>query len=274
MLLRALARAPLAEVSRLVGRAADARVPPPLRAPLYRAFAAAVGADLRECPAPLSEFPTFDAFFTRRLPAGARRWPSAPATAGSPVDGVVGRFGVVERGAALQAKDRAYAVADLLGSAAAGARFRGGAYLTLYLAPRHYHRVHAPVGGRIAATTHLSGRLLPVNPPSVATVHRLFATNERTVCLLETDVGAAAVVAVGATNVGRIAVPAVPGWDPAQAVDVERVHHPLIPIDRGDELMVFHLGSTVIVLFEGRRLIGGLRRGAEIRLGDPIAEPA
>lgn len=261
-------------MSRLTGRIADLRVPKPLRAPLYRAFAGAVGADLREVPARLSAYPTFDAFFTRSLADGVRRWPRERRTAGSPVDGVIGRYGVLERGTALQAKGRPYEVADLVGSAATAARFRGGSYLTLYLAPRHYHRVHAPVGGRLVSVAHLSGRLLPVNPPSVATVERLFVTNERTVCLIETGAGAVGVVAVGATNVGRISVPAVPGWDPAADVDVERTPSPPILVARGDQLMVFHLGSTVVLLLQGMRLLPGLRRGAEIRLGDPIAEPA
>lgn len=249
-------------------------IPRPLRSALYRAFATAVGADVGESARPPSAYATFDAFFTRGLRPGARAWPADPATAGSPVDGVVGRFGRVTDGIALQAKGRAYALAELLGSEREAARYGGGAYLTLYLAPRHYHRVHAPAAGALIGTRHIPGRQLPVNAPAVALVDRLFVTNERVACALRTASGALAVVAVGATNVGRISVPAVPGWRPRDAVGTAREHDPPIALARGDELMVFHLGSTVVLLFEAHRLRRSLARGAEIRLGDPVADPA
>lgn len=249
-------------------------IPRPFRSPLYRAFAAAVGADPGESARAPSDYPTFDAFFTRGLRPGARTWPSDPASAASPVDGVVGRFGRVVDGLALQAKGRAYPLVELLGSEREAARYDGGAYLTLYLAPRHYHRVHAPLAGELVGTRHIPGRLLPVNAPAVALVDRLFVTNERVACALRNRAGAFAVVAVGATNVGRISVPAVPGWRPREAVGATLEHDPPIDLARGDELMVFHLGSTVVLLFEAYRLRRSLVRGAEIRLGDPIADPS
>lgn len=186
----------------------------------------------------------------------------------------MGRFGRITDGLAVQAKGRRYAVSELLEGEADAAHFAGGAFLTLYLAPRHYHRVHAPTAGSLESTRHIPGRLLPVNAPAISLVDRLFVTNERTVCLLGTDAGRVAVVAVGATNVGRISVPAAPGWNPERDVGAYRIHDPSLPIERGDPLMVFHLGSTVILLFEGWRLRPELTRGAEIRLGTPIAEPA
>ncbi|MEN8374715.1 MAG: archaetidylserine decarboxylase [Gemmatimonadota bacterium] len=255
----------------MAARLADSPVPKALRWPLYRAFAAAVGADTGETERPLASYGTFDAFFTRRLRAGARRWPDDSSVAGSPVDGVVGRFGKVEDGAALQAKGRPYLVDELLGDADLAARFAGGVYLTIYLAPRHYHRVHAPLAGALRTVRHVAGRLLPVNAPAVALVDRLFVSNERVACAIEGDSTAVAVVAVGALNVGRISVPAAPGWNPRAGIDRAHRYDPTPRLERGDELMIFHLGSTVVLLFDGYRLAPGLRRGAEIRLGDPIA---
>jgi phosphatidylserine decarboxylase len=273
--LAGLARAPLGAVSRLVGAAADTPLPRPLRAPLFRAFAAAVGADLSESPDPPSAFPTFDAFFTRRLRPGVRSWPRDRRVAGCPVDGVVGRHGPIVDGRALQAKGRRYGIAALIGDARRADAFVGGSFLTVYLAPRHYHRVHVPVAGALTATRHLPGRHMPVNARAVALVDRLFETNERAVCDLATDAGAVTLVAVGATNVGRIGVPAVPGWEAGAPAGGELAPRPPIRLARGDELMVFHLGSTVVLLFDGAfRLAPELRRGAEIRLGHPIARPA
>jgi phosphatidylserine decarboxylase len=250
-------------------------IPRPLRAPLFGAFARAVGADLSESARPPAAFETFDAFFTRRLRDGVRSWPADPSAAGSPVDGVVGRHGAVADGRAVQAKGRDYELAALLGDAAEAARFARGSYLTIYLAPRHYHRVHAPVGGSLATTRHLPGRRMPVHAPAVALLAGLFVGNERVACRLDSDGGTVAVVAVGATNVGRIGVPAVPGWEAAAPTAIVKSHRPPIGLDRGDEMMVFHLGSTVVLLFDaGFRLDPGLRRGVEIRLGDPVARPA
>jgi phosphatidylserine decarboxylase len=44
-------------------------------------------------------------------------------------------------------------------------------------------------------------------------------------------------------------------------------------VDAGDELMAFHLGSSVVVLFEAGRVQLDPRvvPGREIRVGDPLA---
>jgi phosphatidylserine decarboxylase len=162
----------------------------------------------------------------------------------------------------------------------------GGPFVTLYLAPRHYHRIHAPCRGRLVAARHVPGNLLPVNPPAVASVPDLFARNERLVCDLDGTPGNVAVVAVGATNVGRIESVFDPDWNGphggvtnrrratrrGRAVDSRRYDPPL-PLDAGDELMAFHLGSSVIVLFEPGRVLLDARivPGREIRVGDPLA---
>jgi phosphatidylserine decarboxylase len=46
-----------------------------------------------------------------------------------------------------------------------------------------------------------------------------------------------------------------------------------LPLQAGDEIMAFHLGSTVVVLFEpGRvKLSSMLQPGEEVLLGQPIA---
>jgi phosphatidylserine decarboxylase len=277
-----------------------------------------LGMDLSEARDPLWTYGSLDELFVRRLRAGAREWPSRRDVAGSPVDGLVGAHGAIEAGELLQAKGRRYTVAELLDDGSAAARFDGGSYLTLYLAPRHYHRIHAPVGGRVAAARHVPGRLLPVNRPAVGRIDRLFPRNERLVAVVEAhapglgpeppeadmDVGAAgasdateavgsvgvvgatggdggggwaggavAVVAVGAFNVGRITA----DFDDALATNrrgakaVTRHYEPPIVVERGDGLMAFHLGSTVVLLFQRRvEYAAGVVQGAEIRLGQPL----
>jgi phosphatidylserine decarboxylase len=277
-----------------MGRLADVPVVRPLRRPVYGAAARVLGMDLSEAQDPVGSYRSLDELFVRRLRPGARSWPADPAVVGSPVDGVVGAVGGVESGELLQAKGRRYTVAELLDDAEQAPRFEGGSYVTLYLAPRHYHRIHAPVGGTMGWARHVPGRLLPVNRPAVARVDRLFPRNERLAAVIEppagalevsaaealsggsigaTPAGAVAVVAVGAFNVGRITA----DFDDALVTNRRgaraetREYDPPLAVERGEGLMAFHLGSTVVLLFERPvSLAPGLSGGGEIRLGDPL----
>ncbi len=281
-----LRRLPQAGLSRSLGRLADIPLPRALRRAVFTSFARAVGADLSEVEQPLEDYPSVNAFFVRRLKPGLRSWPADPNAVGSPVDGVVGATGRIERGTAVQAKGRPYSVADLLGDAAEAAAFDGGTFVTLYLSPRHYHRVHAPVGGTIPVARHVPGALFPVNAAAVAHVPDLFARNERVLCVIDGPVGRTAAVAVGAYNVARISTAFDPAWGggrawvsnrrDAPARERARRYTPPVPIARGAELMAFHLGSTVVLLFQrdAIELTPACRPGLEVRLGETLAAPA
>lgn len=252
-------------------------VPGPLRRPVLGGVARLLGMDLSEAADPLRRYGSLDDLFVRRLRDGAREWPEPPEVPGSPVDGVVGQRGPITGGRLLQAKGREYAAADLLDDEVLAARFEGGTFLTLYLAPRHYHRIHAPIGGQVRRARHVPGRLLPVNTPAVRWVDRLFPRNERLTVLIEGEAGAVAVVAVGAFNVGRITA----DFDERLVTNRRgarsetRIYHPPVAVRRGDPLMAFHLGSTVVLLFERElRLDPGLDAGRDIRLGAPLGTHA
>lgn len=277
-----LRRLPQGALSRGFGRLADVRLPRAVRAPLLGAFARAVGIDLTEAELPLTAYESLNRFFVRRLRPGTRAWPHDPKIAGSPVDGVLGSCGRIVDGTLVQAKGRHYSTHDLLGNAAAARRFDGGAFATIYLSPRHYHRIHAPCTGVIEAARYVPGALLPVNEPAVMHVDRLFPRNERLLCTLEGPLGGVAVVAIGAYNVGRISAAFDPEWNGGpdgwvtnrgeQGI-VERRYDPARLIERGAELMAFHLGSTVVLLFEpGVELVRD-DAGSDIRLGAALARP-
>lgn len=259
--------------SRLTGRLARLPVPRPLRGPVLGGLARLLGMDLSEAQDPIASYRSLDELFTRRLRDDARVWPAEPAVPGSPVDGVVGQVGGIAAGRLLQAKGREYAAADLLDDEDLARRFEGGTFVTLYLAPRHYHRIHAPVSGRVARARHVPGRLLPVNTPAVRLVDRLFPRNERLTALIEGEAGAVAVVAVGAFNVGRISADfdarLVTNRRGARAET--RIYHPPVSVARGDPFMAFHLGSTVVLLFEhALALEADVAPGRDIRLGAPL----
>ena len=280
--LAVLSRLPQPALSRAFGRLADVPIPVALRPAVLRTFARFAGVNLDEVEHPLDAFPTLDAFFVRTLRPGLRTWPREDGIAGSPVDGVVGRSGIVRDGSALQAKGRTYSVAALLDDPEAARRHEGGAFLTLYLSPRHYHRIHAPTGDAVVEARHVPGRLMPVNDAAVRQVPDLFPRNERLIARLSGPLGQVAVVAVGAYNVGRISAAFDPRWGgeaPNERVTnrrgvrapSSRVYDPPIEVGRGADLMAFHLGSTVVLLFEPGVALEPLRTGEEIRLGEPIA---
>jgi phosphatidylserine decarboxylase len=270
---------PKGTFSRGVGWAASRRVPRLLRKPLYRGFARAVGADLSVLDRALSDFARFDDFFTRPLRAGCRPIAQGDGVVVSPVDGVVSEAGVAEGGRLIQCKGRDYTIAGLLADPVEARAFEGGAYATIYLSPRDYHRIHSPVDGKVTGYRHIPGAFFPVNPMSVRNVAGLFSINERLVTYLESDVGRVALVAVAATGVGNITASydrdvrthrrgaaGRHGW--AQRYAVPR------PLPRGAELGMFHLGSTVIVLFEPGRVRLETERDRVLRVGERIGERA
>jgi phosphatidylserine decarboxylase len=195
-------------------------------------------------------YPSFNAFFTRALRAGARPIAGDDAAWVSPADGRISQAGRLERGVLVQAKGRTYTAAALLADAAAAARYAAGAFATIYLSPRDYHRVHMPLTGELVETVHVPGRLFSVAPDPVASIANLFARNERLVCHFTGAHGPFCVVLVGAMLVSGITTV----WDgPAVPPYARRVVHRDwrgrgIRLERGAELGRFEMGSTVIVL--------------------------
>jgi phosphatidylserine decarboxylase len=279
-LIALLERLPQAALSRTFGELADIPVPPRLRRALIGGFARLVGADPAEAERPLTDYGSINEFFVRRLRTGARDWPADAGVVASPVDGILGQVGTLRQDRLVQAKGRLYSAAELLDDAAEARRFEGGPFVTLYLSPRHYHRIHTPTEGRVVSARHVPGALLPVNEPGVLHIERLFPRSERLVCQVEGPLGRLAVVAVGAYNVGRISTAFDPRWSSREhgfatnrkgAQPETRTYDPAPFVDRGQELMAFHLGSTVILLMEARaRLLPSVVPGREVRLGQPL----
>ena len=78
---------------------------------------------------------------------------------------------------------------------------------------------------------------------------QLFVRNNRVAIVIDTEkLGRVTVVMVGATIVGRISVNALPG-QPAVPPG-KHVIEPGFEVAKGDEIGMFHLGSTAVVLFE------------------------
>ncbi len=282
-MLHTVRHAPKGLYTRAIGWGARARLPRPLRGPAYRAFARWVGADLAEVELPLAEYPSLGSFFARRLVDGARPVASAPSAVAAPCDGAVAAAGRADRGRLIQAKGRDYSLAALLVDRELAATLEGGTYVTFYLSPRDYHRVHAPVSGDVIGYDYVPGSLHPVNPLFANHVEGLFATNERVIIRLETDAGPVAVVMVAALGVGNVELAFAHSVDDlpdssetrhlrsARERRCVRFARPLA-VKQGDELAAFHLGSTVILVFPPgmATLDDHIAVGAFVRSGQPV----
>jgi phosphatidylserine decarboxylase len=223
------------------------------------------------------DYPHFNAWFTRALKPGARVPEGDPrTTVVMPADGRVSQLGRIEAGHIFQAKDQRYTVEQLLASAERAQPYHGGSFITVYLSPRDYHRVHMPFAGRLLETVHVPGRLFSVAPFTVEAIPELFARNERVVCHFETEFGPMAVVLVGAMLVSGVETVWGGVEIPPYATAVRRrdyqATNPPIALDRAAELGRFNMGSTVIVLVpDGVSLEPELAAGAPVRLGQALA---
>ena len=234
------------------------------------------GVDLSEAAEPdPTAYPTFNAFFTRALKPGARVADADPAAFLMPADGHVSQCGDIVDGRIFQAKGQSFTAAELLGDDEAARPFTDGVYATVYLSPRDYHRVHMPWTGTLRETVHVPGRLFSVGTDAVASVPRLFARNERLVCLFDTDFGPMASVMVGALLVSGVETVWSGVEIPAYADRITRKDYrgKGIELERFAEMARFNYGSTVIVLLPRgvAALDPALKAESPVRLGQRLA---
>lgn len=258
---------PRVQLSRAVGALCELHAPKPMVDVATGLYRRAYGVDMSEAAASPGGYECFDDFFTRRLVDGAR--PIANASVVSPADGEIASAGSVTTGAQIVVKSQPYAVAELTGEPADADRYEGGSFAVIYLSPRDYHRVHSPVDGDVVLARSMEGDLFPVNSIGERHVPGLFVRNQRVAIVIDTpELGRVTAVMVGATIVGRITV---------SCLNLERVppgiHVPPSPVSvrRGDEIGIFHLGSTVVLLLEPTvrtsPLAGAVRYGAALSPG-------
>lgn len=257
--------------SRVLGLLERVPLPRALRPRAFGWYVRRFGVDLGEADRPLEEYASFNAFFLRRLRPGLRPIDPDPRSVVSPVDGRIVALGAIERGRLIQAKGLDYSLEELVGSPIAAAALLDGSYLTIYLAPGDYHRIHAPTDGKVAWSIHLPGTLWPVNDGAARSIRDLFVRNERVVTGLEAPAGSLVLVKVGAFNVGSIRA----SYDPAVGRGRRRRYraYPLAPtIAKGEEIARFEMGSSVVLLLpRDCALAPGLAAGRRTRVGEPLA---
>jgi phosphatidylserine decarboxylase len=263
---------PKSALSTAVGAATRAKAHPSLHRTVMKFFAKRFQVALEEAEHGFEGYDTFSDFFARKLKPGLRPIAAGERVVVSPCDGKVSQVGYAELDQCIQAKGINFPIGKLLGDDDSAHAFAGGAYATIYLSPRDYHRFHAPLGGQILGYSYIPGEFWPVNAASVKLKQALFCLNERLITFVGTPAGLMAYVAVGATCVSRIRS----SYDPF----ITHQGHPAkvhkfdksIPLQKGDEIGWFEMGSTVIMLFQKGRVKWdeSLQEGSVLRMGERI----
>ena len=260
---------PQHKLSRLVGKLA-ATEQPLLKTAVIYAFKQQYGIDLSIAEAEqMSQYPSFNAFFTRALKEGIRPIDPEVSHIVSPADGAISQLGSIHAGSIFQAKGQHFSVQQLIADPQLAEPFQSGSFITVYLSPKDYHRVHMPFAGTLTETLYVPGELYSVNQVTAEHIPGLFARNERMVCLFDTALGRMAVVLVGAMIVAGIETVATGKVKPTG--HLELLQHQLA-LNKGDELGRFYLGSTAIVLFEQDKVewLEQLKANSSVEMGRQI----
>ncbi|MEC7546460.1 MAG: archaetidylserine decarboxylase [Pseudomonadota bacterium] len=264
-------------LSRAVGTLADAEMEW-VKNPLINLFIKQFGVNMSEAQRQTaSEFKSFNDFFTRELIDGARPIEGDANVLSSPADGAVSQLGEIVDGRVFQAKGQDYCLTELLGGdAQRAAPFMGGEFATIYLSPKDYHRVHMPMKGTLRDMIYVPGDLFSVNQVTAENVPRLFARNERVVCIFDTEKGPMAMVLVGAMIVAAVeTVWAGHIAPPRRELKVTEYGAPTpVSLEKGAEMGRFKLGSTVILCHpkDTVKWSENLKAGTPLRMGEAIAE--
>ncbi|MFH0975786.1 MAG: archaetidylserine decarboxylase [Spirochaetota bacterium] len=261
-------------ISRAFGSIARLQLPASVMEFVIRHYCNAYKVNQYEIDYPAAGFKSFDEFFTRKLKAGVHKIDLKSDSIVSPVDARIDEFGKINQFRIIQAKGIEYSLRELVPSAMAD-EFADGSFITLYLSPADYHRIHSPVSGKVAGYFSIPGNLFPVKEAMVNGINGLFSKNERAITYIKNSKGICAVCKIGAMNVGRITL----SYADVETNRLSGEKKELLfnkngqpSVKKGQEIGIFHLGSTVILLFRKNSVkFASIKKGQKIRMGQRIA---
>ncbi len=222
----------------------------------------------------IEKYNTFCDFFTRKLKKGIHVVDKNNKSVVSSCDGRILQFGKIEDKSILQVKGIKTSIQSLLcNDKELSSIYSKGSFLTIYLSPKDYHRVHSPANGKLMKTLHVPGRLFSVADHAVECIKDLYAKNERLVCHFKDDSINFSVIFVGAINVSSIETQ----WKgevsppmPKKLISTKYGNKNIV-INKGDEVGMFKSGSTVVLLFtENVKLSDKIKVNQAIRVGQKI----
>ena len=118
------------------------------------------------------------------------------------------KHGLVENNMLIQAKKHNYSVEELVGEKVTNKNSVKQYFITIYLAPTDYHRIHCPYEGYISSTCLMGKSLFSVNEKAQENIPNLYIKNERTVMKVKNSLFSYFLVSIGASIVGSV----VPFW--------------------------------------------------------------
>ena len=224
------------------------------------------------------DYTSYNDFFTRELEDFARPLDTSTNAVCSPVDGSIVDYGSIESGQLIQAKRFKYDLSDLMGFPLLADELEGGIFITIYLAPTDYHRIHCPLAGKIIKSNHMGDSLYSVNLNAQTSIPSLYIKNERASLVIQSGKFSYGLVAVGASIVGSI----VPFWEKRDLKKRSSFKESWNNgpeedskiVNKGQELAYFKLGSTVILLFPkvAKLNINSLYQNKTVKFGERLAE--
>lgn len=241
-----------------------------------KVFVTAFKVDMQEAmDSDPKSYSSFNEFFTRPIKPKLR--PISSSKIISPVDGTISQFGDITNTGLLQAKGISYSLESLVGGNLERAKqYKDGQFITIYLSPRDYHRIHMPCAGKLEEQTHIPGRLFSVAKHTVNTIKGIFSRNERVIASFKTEHGSMAMILVGAINVAAIETVWSGLITPprGEAVTSKNYKSQDINLKKGEEMGRFNMGSTVILLFtkDAPKLSDNLLIDQTLRMGQALSD--
>ncbi|MBT3697585.1 MAG: phosphatidylserine decarboxylase [Gammaproteobacteria bacterium] len=249
----------------------------PLTSYLIKTYINFFKVNMNECEKiSISEYNTFCDFFTRKLKPGIHKIDNNVNSIVSSCDGKVLEYGKIKNNTILQVKGKTITINELLDNdKKTNGIYKDGSFVTIYLSPKDYHRVHNPYSGKLIRTIQVPGRLFSVATHAVKYIKKLYSRNERLVCSFRNNDINFSVIFVAAINVSSIEVawkgevsPPMPKKTIATDYEKKKIN-----MEKGEEVGMFKSGSTVILLFDSKaKLNSNLKRGKYVRVGNKIGE--
>jgi phosphatidylserine decarboxylase len=261
-------------ISRSFGKFASYKFPSIIQHGINVAYVKSMGVDLSNFE-PSNHYETLNSLFTREL-SYPREMPKDPTVIVSPADSLISELGDLKESTAMQIKDFKYCVKELLTEHISDehkSKVIDGKFINFYLSPKDYHRYHVPMDMRVTRVIHVPGLLYPVNFTYLRKVHSLFVKNERVILECFDNTGKLFyMVLVGALNVGKMTLSFEPKIETnIEASELKVYDYEDLHLKKGDELGMFKMGSTVVMIFEEGFIKLVSEVGKKVRFGEEIA---
>ena len=218
---------------------------------------------LNECSRKnINEYKSFNDFFTRELSLNNRPIAENAKLIISPVDGTVAQFGSIKLGQLMQVKGINYRLDEFLNHHEHLIKiYEKGYFMSIYLAPYNYHRVHLPYEGTLVSAEMVSGKTHRVDQKALKTIKNLYVENQRLISNFESNIFNFSLIMVAALNVS--------------SMSITKKNHGTKFYKKAEEYGRFNLGSTVVILFPESAELDwstSIRIGQNVKFGECIAK--